>query len=87
MVLKLFDDDTSLFSLVHDNNTSARDLNEDIEKISNPTFQWKINFTPDHDKQVQEIISSRKKTVSLHPVTQIQIQKYTNILGRCLIQI
>ena len=31
---KLFADDTSLFSVVNDINTSASDLNEDLEKIS-----------------------------------------------------
>ena len=30
---KLFADDTSLFSVVHDTNTSASALNEDLEKI------------------------------------------------------
>ena len=32
---KLFADETSLFSIVHDINTSASDLNEDLEKIGN----------------------------------------------------
>ena len=31
---KLFADDTSLFSVVHDIDTSANDLNHDLEKIS-----------------------------------------------------
>ena len=30
---KLFADDTSLFCVVNDNNTSGSDLNEDLEKI------------------------------------------------------
>ena len=32
---KLFTDDTSLFSMVHDINTSASELNEDLQKIGN----------------------------------------------------
>ena len=36
---KLFADDTSRFSVVHDINTSASNLNEDLEKISN----WGLN--------------------------------------------
>ena len=55
-------------SLVHDINTSASALNEALEKISNWAFQWKMNFNLDPNKQAQEIIFSRKKTVSLHPV-------------------
>ena len=34
--VKLFADDTSLFSVVHNNNTSAEVLNRDLQKIS----QW-----------------------------------------------
>ena len=60
--------DTSLFSVVHDINTSASDLNEDLEKIGNWAFKWKMNFNPDPNKQAQEITFSRKKTASLHPV-------------------
>ena len=65
---KLIADDTSLFSTVHDINTSVSDLNEDFEKISNCVFKWKMNFNPDPNKQAQKIIFSRKKTDSLHPV-------------------
>ena len=34
-VIKLFADDTSLFRVVHDINTSAKELDEDLNKISN----------------------------------------------------
>ena len=43
-------------------------LNVDLEKIGNWDFKWEMNFNPDPNKQTQEIIFSRKKTVSLHPV-------------------
>ena len=65
---KLFADDASLFSVVNDINASASDLNEDLEKIGNWAFKWKIKFNTDPNKQAQEILFSRKKTVSLHPV-------------------
>ena len=35
---KLFADDTSLFSVVNDINTSASDFNEDLEKKGNWAF-------------------------------------------------
>ena len=54
--------DTSLFSVVNDINTSASDFNEDLEKIGNWAFKWKMNFNLDPNKQVQQIIFSRKKT-------------------------
>ena len=58
---KLFADDTSLFSVVHDISTSASDINNDLTLISNWAFQWKMSFNPDPSKQAQEIIFSRKK--------------------------
>ena len=65
---KQFANDTSLFSVVNDINTSASDHNEDIEKIGKWAFKWKMNFNPDPNKQAQEIIFNKKKTASLHPV-------------------
>ena len=65
---KLFADDTSLFSVVHDINTSANDLNHDLEKNSESAFQWELKFHPDSTKQAQGIIFSRKKTVFIHPL-------------------
>ena len=59
---KLSADDTFLFSVVHDINTSASDLNDDLEKIGNGAFQYKINFSTDLNKETQEIIFSSKKS-------------------------
>ena len=39
--------------MVHDNNTSASDLNEDLEEIGNWASNWKMNFNPDPNKQAQ----------------------------------
>lgn len=36
---KLFADDTSHFSVVHDKNTSAKELNHDLCKISNWAYK------------------------------------------------
>ena len=76
---KLFADDTSLFSVVHDTNQSKINLNDDLEKISNWAFQWKMSFNPDINKQAQEVIFSRKLQKSNHPslmfITQSEIQK------------
>ena len=64
---KLFADDTSLFSVIHDIQTSANNLNKDLERISNWATQWKMNFNPDTTKQAQEVIFSRKlKKFILH---------------------
>ena len=57
---KPFADDASLFSEVRDINTSAAHLNNDLRRISNWAFQWKISFNPDPSKQAQEVIFSQK---------------------------
>ena len=50
--VKLFADDTSLFSLMHNNSTSAEVLNRDLQKISQWPHKWKMSFNPDPDKPV-----------------------------------
>ena len=64
---KLFADDTSLFSIVQNVSTSASHLNNDLSKISNWAFQWKISFNPDPSKQAQEVIFSHKIQKTCHP--------------------
>ena len=61
---KFLADDKSLLPVFHDNDTSANDLSHNLEKISEWAFQWKTKVNPDSTKQAQEIIFSRKKTVS-----------------------
>ena len=64
---KLFVDETSLFSVVQNINSTANDLNSDLVKISDWAFQWKIMFSPDPKKQAQEVIFSRKINKIDHP--------------------
>ena len=64
---KLFSDDTSLFSVVQDVNSTANDLNSDLIKINDWAFQWKMRFNPDPKKQAQEVIFSRKINKIDHP--------------------
>ena len=81
---KLFADDTSLFLVVHDMNQSGINLNDDLGKKSNWTFQWKMSFIPDINKQEEKVIFSCKLQKSNHPslmlnsttVTQSEIQKH-----------
>ena len=58
--VKLFADDTSLFSVVHDIATSSCDLNCDLNRVSEWGFQWKMSFNPEPSKQAQEVIFTRK---------------------------
>ena len=52
--------DTSLFSVIYDSQTSANVLNKASERLQNWAFQWKMNLNPDPTKQAQEVIFSRK---------------------------
>ena len=65
--LKLFADDTSLFSVVQNINSTANDLNSDLMKISDYAFHWKMRFNLDPKKQAQEVIFSRKINKIDHP--------------------
>ena len=85
---KLFADDKSLFNVAHDINISANELNNDLKKVSNWAFQWKMSFNPDPSKQAQEVIFSRKLKRVTHPplffnnanVSQRKSQKHLGII-------
>ena len=62
---KLFADDTSLFSVKH--NIAKAERNNDLAKISCRVQKWKMSFNPDHSKQGQEVIFSRKVNKDPHP--------------------
>ena len=47
--VKLFADDTSLYSIVYNMNTSTTNLNKDLNKIKSWAIQWKMNFNSDPD--------------------------------------
>ena len=64
---KLFADDASLFSIIHDVDTSANELNNNLHQINKWDFQWEMSFNPDPSKPTQEIIFSRKTKKISHP--------------------
>ena len=65
--VKLFADDTSLFSVIHDVDASSATLNNDLVKIQEWAYNWKMSFNPDKNKQAQEVIFSRKLRKVFHP--------------------
>ena len=84
---KLFADDTSLFTVVHDINTSAILLNSDLNKINDWAFQWKMTLNPDRSKQAQEILFSRKLKKATHPLlfqnnnfSQVNSEKHLTVV-------
>ena len=86
--VKLFADDNFLFSVVHVTQTSANDLNKDLELINNWAFQRKMNFNPDPAKQAHEVIFSRNAKEIYHPplvfnntsVSQSSSQKHLGVI-------
>ena len=76
--VKLFADDTSLFTIVKDN---------DLLEISKCAYNWKMLFNPDPNKLLQEVLFSRKnKQVYLTiyfnnmQVERTSFQKHQDIL-------
>ena len=63
---KLFADNTSLLSAIHDITTSTIILNHDNLEISGWTVQWEINFNSDPCKQAQELQFSQKDPSNTH---------------------
>ena len=87
--VKLFADDASLFSVVHDVNAAARELNDDLKKMNKWAFQWKMSFNPDPSKQanvtldvkltfdehLSNVLNKDNKTIGL-------LRKLQNLLSR-----
>ena len=63
---KFFTDDTFVFSNVHDISLSSLQLNDDLIKISNWAYQWKMSFNPEVTKQAQEVFFSQKSQKFTH---------------------
>ena len=84
--MKLFADDTSLFTVVKDKNESANIINNNLLQISKWAYNWKMLFNPDPNKPTQEVLFSRKNKVQVHPtinLNNIQVERtsYQKHLG------
>ena len=75
--VKLFADDTSLFSVIHDVDASSATLNNDLVKIQEWAYNWKMSFNPDKNKQV--IFSRFFIPVSPLMISQLKDQWPINI--------
>ena len=65
--VKLFPDDTSIFHVVKDPNTSAKILNHNLTRISEWAYRWKMSFNPDPSKQAKEVFFCNKAAKKNHP--------------------
>ena len=62
----LFAGDTSLSSVIHNANITAKEFNNDLVKIR-WRYQRKMRFNADPSKQAQEVTFSRKTKKEYHP--------------------
>ena len=58
--IKLYADGTSLFSVVDDENITARALNRDLEKINVWAWEWKMHFNANKTEEVIFSCQSQK---------------------------
>ena len=87
--VKLFADDTSIFHVVKDPNTSTEVLNYDLTRISEWAYRWKVSFNPDTSKQAHPNIifngntvqnSANQKDLSLILDEKLTFNDYTSKL-------
>ena len=84
---KRFADDTSLFSVVHDSTSSSLLHKNDLLKISQWAYKWKMIFNPDVSKQAQEVVLFPKEITTNHatfnfyndPVIKENFQKHLSL--------
>lgn len=72
--IKLFADDTSIFSVVKDKDEAAASLNQDLERVSLWAWQWKMQFNC--DKTVEVIFSVKRSKVE-DPTLNLGIRDVT----------
>ena len=86
--VKLFADDTSIFTVVHDPNAAAVDMNHDLSLINSWARKWRMSFNLDLTKQAVEVTFSKKRCPANHPpiffndvpVKKVQEQKHLGII-------
>ena len=67
--VKIFSDEISLLSLVHDPNESSSKLGRDLGRVAEWAYQWKMSFNLDPSKQaVQVHISCKINPVDTPPI-------------------
>ena len=66
--MRLFADDSSLFTSVNTVDQTHQTIEQDLSNITNWAYQWKMVFNPDVTKQAVEVIFSvkSKKTATLN---------------------
>ena len=66
--VKLFSDDTFLFTVAREANEAAEHMNHDLQLVSQWAHDWRMSFNPDPQKKAVELLFSRKRNEIDHPV-------------------
>ena len=69
--VKLFADDTSLFTTVKYISKSANALNNALSLVWKWAFNWKMLFNPNPSKSPQGMLFSRKNKLQIHPTINL----------------
>ena len=83
--VKLFVDDTSIFSVVLDPNECAADLNHDLDLIKRWARDWRMSFNPDPTKQAVEVTFCKKKIsvdhspIFFNDVTATKVEEHKHL--------
>ena len=86
--VKLYADDTLIFTVVHNLHSSSVELNHDLNLIKLWAQNWRMSFNPDPAKQAVDMIFSTKRVPMNHqpvffngvPVVRVHIQKHLGII-------
>ena len=86
--LKLFANDTSIFTVVQDPNATADNINHDLQLINLWALKWRMSLSPDPTMQVVEVTFSRKISPSDYqpicfdsvPVRKVTEHKHLGII-------
>ena len=65
--MRLFADDSSLFTRVEEVNETHEKLIKDLQTVTNWAYQWEMVFNPDITKQALEIIIFRQEKKACSP--------------------
>ena len=63
--VKLFTDDTSMFSVVSNPINTSKKLNKNLDKVGLWANKWQISFNPDPSKQAQVVIFFKEDNQSM----------------------
>ena len=74
--IRLFADDTSLFIIVENPDTTAELINLDLEKIMTWAKTWLVSFNP---KKTESLLISRRLNKALHPPLFMENQVISEI--------